>query len=104
MGPIGNGEMSGGRSGGAARCLAAQRIVLAWASSHTEMKMDEVVGEREMDSRPRLHGGRLFAGKRVGEGATVGIILGGGMGGGWVRDKAVRKVGARGKTGGVRLG
>ena len=24
--------------------------------------MDEVVGEREMDSRPRLHGGRLFAG------------------------------------------
>ena len=62
--------MSGGRSGGAARCLAAQRIVLAWASSHTEMKMEEVVGGREMDSCPRLRGGRLFAGK------TGGVRLG----------------------------
>ena len=33
--------------------------------------------------------------KRVVEGATVGMIFEGGMGGGWVRGKAVWKGGAR---------
>ena len=37
-----------------------------------------------------------FAGKRVGEGAMVGMIF---EGGGWVRDKAVWKVGVRMKDG-----